>query len=177
MTTTETCFCGAVQVSFSLEGDNLVGSFMCNCIDCHKLTASMFASNFIIKDTTLKWTRGEGKVRKFTMYKTIASGNSMTNYFCSVCGSLMYRVSSGTPGQVFMRIGTVDDLTLQGTVLKPQYEQFTKDRVAWLPGVEGVEQHRGNFLSGEQKEDIARNTMSQFNFPENTSTTDWSKST
>jgi len=90
----------------------------------------------------------------------------------------MYRVSSGTPDQVLLRIGTVDDLTLQGTVLKPRFEQFTKDRVAWLQGAEGVEQHRGNFLGGgEQKEDIARNTMSQFNFPENTTTTDWSKTT
>jgi hypothetical protein len=51
----------------------------------------MFASNFTIKDTTLSYVRGEDKIKTFAMTKTIATGNTMTNYFCSVCGSLMYR--------------------------------------------------------------------------------------
>jgi hypothetical protein len=57
----------------------------------------MFASNFTIKDTTLSYVRGEDKIKTFAMTKTIATGNTMTNHFCSVCGSLMYRgtLSSG----------------------------------------------------------------------------------
>lgn len=51
----------------------------------------MFASNFTLRDTTLKYVRGEDKVKTFAMTKTIASGNTMTNHFCSDCGSLMYR--------------------------------------------------------------------------------------
>lgn len=39
-----------------------------------------------------------------------------------------------------LRVGTVDDFTLMETKLKPQYEQFNTDRVAWRPAVEGVEQ-------------------------------------
>jgi uncharacterized Zn finger protein (UPF0148 family) len=54
----------------------------------------MFASNFTIKDTTLRYVRGEDKIKTFAMTKTIATGNTMTNYFCSVCGSLMYRGES-----------------------------------------------------------------------------------
>jgi hypothetical protein len=27
-----------------------VGSFVCNCTDCRKITASMFASNFTVRD-------------------------------------------------------------------------------------------------------------------------------
>jgi len=67
----------------------------------------------------------------------------MTNHFCSTCGTLMYRVSSGWPGMSILRIGTVDDFHLHETKLKPQVEQFTKDRVAWLKGAEGAKQVEG----------------------------------
>ena len=55
----------------------------------------MFASNFIVNDSALKHIRGQDKLTKWSQNKTIATGNTMTNYFCSVCGTLMYRVSSG----------------------------------------------------------------------------------
>lgn len=67
----------------------------------------------------------------------------MANYFCKTCGSLMYRVGSGFPGKSILRIGTVDDFNLMETVLRPRVEQFARDRVAWLPGAEGVMQVDG----------------------------------
>ncbi|KAK1094362.1 hypothetical protein LTR48_000460 [Friedmanniomyces endolithicus] len=71
----------------------------------------------------------------------------MTNYFCSVCGTLMYRRSSGFPGMSITRIGTVDDLKLHETKLKPKLEVFTKDRVSWFPGVQSAEQRQDGDLS------------------------------
>lgn len=68
----------------------------------------------------------------------------MTNHFCSTCGTLMYRVSSNYPGLSILRIGTVDDFHLHETSLRPRVEQYTKDRVAWLGGVEGVRQVEGS---------------------------------
>lgn len=50
-----------------------------------------------------------------------------------------------------MRIGQIDDLKLQGTTLKPQVEQFIKDRVSWCKGAEGAEQYSGNFYGGDTK--------------------------
>jgi hypothetical protein len=67
----------------------------------------------------------------------------MTNYFCSTCGTLMNRVSSGYPGLSILRIGTVDDFHLHETKLKPRVEQFTKNRVEWFSGGSNVEQHSG----------------------------------
>lgn len=55
----------------------------------------------------------------------------------------MYRIGEGFPGRVIMRVGTVDDFNLQETLLKPEVEQFVKDRVGWLGGVEGVRQVEG----------------------------------
>lgn len=59
-------------------------------------------------------------------------------------------MSSGFPGMLIMRIGQVDDNKLAETKLKPQFEQFIKDRVAWFKGAEGAEQYLGNFLAGEK---------------------------
>jgi hypothetical protein len=103
----------------------------------------MFASNFTIKDSSLVHVRGEDKLTKYATTVTIASGNTMTSYFCSVCGTLMYRRSSGWPGMSFTRIGTVDNLELHETKLRPQIEQFIEKRVAWLGGVEGAHQIEG----------------------------------
>lgn len=128
------------------KAPGLVDSFLCHCSDDHKIHSSMFASNFIIADTHLEHARGREKLTAYSQSQTIAAGNNMTNYFCSVCGTLMYRVSSGWPGNSILRIGTVDDFHLHATKLKPTFEQFTGERVDWLSPAKGVKQHEGNYL-------------------------------
>ncbi|KAK5087747.1 hypothetical protein LTR70_006848 [Exophiala xenobiotica] len=127
------------------EGEDLVDTFICNCTDCHKITASMFASNFTINDSALEHLRGQEKLTVFSQNKTIGTGNTMSNYFCSVCGTLMYRRGTGFPGQSILRIGTVDDFSLHATELKPRIERFVKDRVSWFKGGEGVQQVQGYY--------------------------------
>ena len=106
----------------------------------------MFASNFVVNDSAVKYNRGKEKLTEFRNEKSIASGNAMTNYFCSVCGTLMYRYGDGfPPGLLIMRIGTVDDFNLHETKLKPRVEQFTKDSVSWFKGGEGVPQKEGEW--------------------------------
>ncbi|KAJ9618112.1 hypothetical protein H2203_009293 [Taxawa tesnikishii (nom. ined.)] len=135
---TATCFCGTVQLP--THGDGLINTFVCNCTDCRKITASMFATNFTVADTHLRHVRGRENLKAFGQSRTISRGNLMTNYFCMTCGTLMYRVGSAFPGQSILRVGTVDDFNLHETSLRPRVEQFTKDRVCWLRGVEGAEQ-------------------------------------
>ena len=102
-------FCGAVQLVFPTEYPCLVNTSICNCYDCHKITASMFASNFTVADENIKWLRCRENLRTYSQAKTIGSGKAMTNYFCSTCGTLMNRVGEAYPGLDFLRIGTVDD--------------------------------------------------------------------
>jgi hypothetical protein len=137
---TATCFCGAVQLSFPTEAPGLTSTFICHCNDCRKITASMFASNFTVLDSHLTHLRGRENLKSYGQSKTIASGKMMTNYFCSTCGTLMYRVGEAFPGKSILRIGTVDDFHLHETKLKPRREIFTKDRVCWLSEVEGTQQ-------------------------------------
>ncbi|KAH7371144.1 Mss4-like protein [Pyrenochaeta sp. MPI-SDFR-AT-0127] len=158
---TATCFCGAVQLAFvsplsltlcclaslpverraiqPIEGPGLIETFVCNCTDCRKITASMFASNFTIDDKYLKHLRGQENLKTFGQDTTIASSSKMTNYFCQTCGTLMYRVGAAFPGCSILRLGTVDDFNLVEKQLKPQREQFIKDRVNWFTGVVGEE--------------------------------------
>jgi len=109
----------------------------------------MFASNFTVLDSHLKHLRGQENLKTFGQAKTIGSGKKMTNYFCSTCGTLMYRVGENYPGMSILRIGTVDDFHLHETKLKPEVEQFTKDRVNWLQGVEGAKQVEGSAFKGK----------------------------
>ena len=103
----------------------------------------MFASNFTVDDTYLKHVRGRENLKTYAQSRTIAAHSTMTNSFCSTCGTLMYRVSSRFPGQSFLRIGTVDDFSLHETKLRPQVELFTERRVNWYHGAEGVRQQEG----------------------------------
>jgi hypothetical protein len=115
-----------------------VNTFVCHCTDCHKITASAYASNFTVADNHLQHLRGRENLKTFSQEKTIASGKAMTNYFCATCGTLMYRVGAAFPGVSILRIGTVDDFKVQETKLRPQVEQFIKDRLAWVRPLEGV---------------------------------------
>ncbi|KAE9967104.1 hypothetical protein EG328_008412 [Venturia inaequalis] len=142
---TATCYCGTVQIEVATQKPDLVDTFICNCSDCRKITASMFASNFIVTESSTLHLKGQDKLTRYAQSNTIDSGSEMANYFCSVCGTLMYRKSSGFPGKLVTRIGTVDDYSLHEGALKPRVEQFCKDRVKWLEGGEGVEQQEGNY--------------------------------
>jgi hypothetical protein len=73
---TATCFCGAVQLEFSTNKPGFVDAFICNCFDCRKITASMFASNFIVKDEFIRYLRGKDNLTAFGQNKTIATNNS-----------------------------------------------------------------------------------------------------
>ncbi|KAI1101729.1 Mss4-like protein [Jackrogersella minutella] len=146
---TATCFCGTVQLSFPTEGPGLIDSFVCNCTDCRKITASMFATNFVVADAGLRHVRGRDALRTFAQSRTVASGHAMTNHFCGTCGTLMYRVGAGFPGCSILRVGTVDDFNLHDTKLRPRVEQFVKDRVSWFAGVDGARKFDGSAYSAK----------------------------
>ncbi|THZ73985.1 hypothetical protein D6C85_03744 [Aureobasidium pullulans] len=76
----------------------------------------MFTSGFAVNNAAMKHMRGEEKLTKR---------------------------SSGYPEMSLPRIGTVDDLELHETKLKPQLEVFCKNRVSWFNGVEGAKQSQG----------------------------------
>lgn len=134
-----------------VQGPDFIIAFVCNCTDCHKIHAAGLGCNFVVTEAATTHVRGKDLLTSYATNKTIKTGDTMTNYFCRVCGTLMYRISSGYPGKLIPRIGTVDDFDIQSKQLQPKIEQFTKDRLAWLKGVEGAEAHEDGFFNGEGK--------------------------
>jgi hypothetical protein len=160
---TATCFCGSVRLVVvcmpsqwsvltpmlilmpqPLRSPGLLDTFICNCKDCHKFTASMFTTAFVVADSYLKHVRGHGELKTYRHTRPSAMGNIVTNYFCSNCGTLMYRASTGFPGISALRVGTVDDHNLHNTKLKPRRELFVENRAGWLSDVDGVEKVVGS---------------------------------
>ena len=60
----------------------------------------------------------------------------------------MYRVSSGYPGMLIPRIGTVDDFDIQDNQLQPKIEQFARSRMAWFKGTTSAEVHQDGYFNG-----------------------------
>ncbi len=86
----------------------------------------MFAADSSILDTNLTHIRGRDNLTAFSQSRTIASGNTITNYFCRTCGTLMYQI--GRPGASILRTDTADDFNLYETKLKPKQEIWVEDR-------------------------------------------------
>jgi hypothetical protein len=87
----------------------------------------------------------QDNLKQFGQKHSIKSGETMTNFFCQTCGSLMYRVGAKFPGYSILRLGTVDDFNLVEGKLAPKAEQFVKDRAGWLSDVkvEGIQRSEG----------------------------------
>jgi hypothetical protein len=75
----------------------------------------MFVSNSTIDDRHLKHLRGRENLTTYDQSPIVGSHNTMTNHFCSTCGTLMYRIGSACRGMSILRIGTVDNFTLHET--------------------------------------------------------------
>ncbi|ETN45646.1 uncharacterized protein HMPREF1541_09478 [Cyphellophora europaea CBS 101466] len=137
---TATCYCGSVQLAFPLKKPGLVNTFLCHCADCHKITATMFATSFTVKNDAIRWLRGKETLTKLAQSKTIPTGHVMTNHFCPKCGTLMARDSSGFPDVSFLRQGTVDNFSLTDGQMHPELEIFVKQRADWIKPLPGAKQ-------------------------------------
>ncbi|KAK3393417.1 hypothetical protein B0H63DRAFT_498616 [Podospora didyma] len=96
---------------------------------------------FIVKNLYSKHARGKDRIKTFSQSQTIASGKVITNYFCEDYGTLMYRAGEGFAGVSTLRISTVDGFSLHETRLRLRQEYWTKYRVYWFTGVQGVEEN------------------------------------
>ncbi|KAK3671882.1 hypothetical protein LTR78_008248 [Recurvomyces mirabilis] len=125
-TASQTCFCGATKLEF--------------------LTASMFATNFCVKDANITYVNGGDNLKKRAQSASIASGNSMNDTRCGECGTLMNRQSNGFQGLSFLRVGEVDQLDeLLATTFKPRVEQFLRSKAPWIGEIDAPEKAQGQY--------------------------------
>lgn len=74
--------------------------------------------------------------------KTADTGNTITSYFCTGCGTTLYRDGASFPGLKIIKAGVLDKETIEKDA-KPQAELYHPDRISWVPQFEGVETKKG----------------------------------
>ena len=97
---TGSCLCGAV--CFEVE-DNFHQLNLCHCDQCQRATGSAHASNLFTDPNNIRWTKGKDYVKRFDV-----PGRSISNAFCSVCGSGLPYVSK-TGKSLIVQAGTLND--------------------------------------------------------------------
>ncbi|MEJ2508478.1 MAG: GFA family protein [Gammaproteobacteria bacterium] len=132
---TGACLCGTVRYEITGPIHHII---RCHCSQCRKAQGSAFATNGIVKDADFRIVAGE---EALTGYESPAG---KTRYFCKVCGSPIISKSDSRPGQVRVRIGTIES----DIVERPMADIFVTSKANWdelcgdLPRYEGHEPGR-----------------------------------
>ena len=111
------CLCGKVR--YQAEGDP-VDTGYCHCRMCQRESGApvLAFAGFPIK--AFRYSAGEPKV-----YRSSANGERR---FCPECGSSLEYRDSGSPAQVFVNVGTLDDPSLA----PPAKHIWTMTQVSWF---------------------------------------------
>lgn len=113
------CLCGAVH--FQVNGEP-ARFHHCHCGRCRKATGSGHSTNLFLQPGTLRWVRGEDRVRSFK----VPQAERFANQFCTDCGARLPRVVAGTDS-IMIPAGSLDD----PIALEPQARIFQDSRAAW----------------------------------------------
>lgn len=119
MTYTGRCNCGAVTVTIEAEP---VTTRQCWCRQCQKIAAGGPTHNAMFPTEAVTLT---GKTAE-TSY-VAASGNTLTQEFCPVCGTPVLGRSSARPQFRTIRMGLLDE----GHGLRPQVAIWTDEAPEW----------------------------------------------
>ena len=118
--TTGSCLCGKIQYRY--EGAPAMTA-ICHCRDCQKQTGTSFS---IVQGVPLAALSVTGEMKIYTT--TGVSGGSVRRHFCGDCGSPIYSAVDAMPGVVFLKAGTLDDVS----ALKPAVEMWCDTAQPWL---------------------------------------------
>lgn len=112
------CLCGSVRFEISGPIRNIVH---CHCSQCRKAQGSAFATNGIVKAADFRLLGGQGTL---TGYE---SSPGQTKYFCRICGSPIMSRTEARPGQVRVRLGTIESELEE----RPMAHIFASSKANW----------------------------------------------
>ncbi len=141
------CQCG--QVKYQLTAPEFV-AYICHCRACQKLSSSAFSICMQVPAEALNITQGNAASR----VRVADSGNELTSWFCTACGSALFAQNSARP-----RIRTLYAGTLDNPDMVPVSAHIWIKRK--LPWVVLPQQHRTFDGAGDWTEDYA-NDMSRY---------------
>jgi hypothetical protein len=127
---TGACGCGAVRYEVSAP---LVSAGYCHCTRCQRRTGTAAAANGRTENGSFRVVAGEERLRAWK------PAGGWEKWFCGDCGSALFSRHPTEPGQVSVRLGTLD----QDPGLRPSSRQFTAYAAPWeqIPD-DGLTRHR-----------------------------------
>ncbi len=112
------CLCGSVRFEITGAIRNIVH---CHCSQCRKAQGSAFATNGIVASAEFRLLSGQ---HAMTGYE---SSPGQTKYFCKRCGSPIMSRTTARPGQVRVRLGTIESAIAE----RPMAHIFVSSRANW----------------------------------------------
>ncbi|KAH7110428.1 Mss4-like protein [Dactylonectria estremocensis] len=126
------CFCGKIHISYS--GQPALTA-TCHCLDCRKISGTMFSTNILVSEDDFQIVEGAPKA----ISKVADSGKTITSYFCSECGTTLFRGTESFPGMKIIKAGVLDGpVALQEA--SPAVELFVTRRPDWVAPFTGAGQ-------------------------------------
>ena len=128
---TGACLCGGIRYEIRGEISKIV---CCHCSECRKAQGSAFATNGVVAATEFKLVAGENLLARYEPSPGYAK------FFCSHCGSPIISKNEQRPGQVRVRIGTIESEIVE----RPMAHIFVGSKANWeeindaLPQFEGL---------------------------------------
>lgn len=120
------CFCGAVAYEAMLVSPEIG---LCHCSDCQAFSGSPYRATVTSHKRDFTVTRGSAA--KYV--KTGSSGLKSAQYFCSTCGSNLYRIGENDD-MVGIRIGTIR----QRHQLQPSDQGWIQSGLAWSQDISAL---------------------------------------
>lgn len=105
--------CGAV--TYAGEADP-VYACDCHCLDCRKLSGSGHLALMLVPASEMSFI---GPLQRYSA--TVDSGATVSNHFCSVCESQIYKSGELMPDMAFLVASTLDDPEM----FQPQASLYT----------------------------------------------------
>lgn len=127
------CQCGAIRYAAPRTP---LALYVCHCTECRKQSSSAYGISFSVPRAAFRLLAGEPR----WWSRGTASGHTLECAFCPACGSRIWHQSSGSPGRLNIKGGTLDaalDLgeamhiwtssRLPGVVIPPHARTFERE--------------------------------------------------
>jgi hypothetical protein len=123
------CLCGNIR--YTLATDPVMQA-ICHCRNCQKQAGSAYSIIVGVPEPTVAI---EGAPTTYVDHGE--TGAAVERQFCGTCGSPLFSRAASVPGILFVKAGTLDDLSS----FTPQVQVWAKSKQPWvdIPGVMAFE--------------------------------------
>jgi hypothetical protein len=125
------CHCGAITYEAEIDPERVS---ICHCTDCQRLTGTAYRVSAPARREDFRLITGTPRAYQ----KRGDSGAVSTQFFCSGCGSPIYR--AGENGEsIGIRLGSID----QRRALVPKRQIWCASALAWTGNIEALPRFDG----------------------------------